>query len=61
MNNSKPFLTTAEAAAKTGYAQKTIVDMCREGKIPGVRRVGPLYLIPQNANIERKRTHGKQK
>lgn len=43
---SKGFITTAEAAAKSGTTGRRIQQLCVEGKVPGAQRFGKSWMIP---------------
>lgn len=43
------YITTKEASAKWGITTARITILAKEGRIPGIRRVGRNWLIPTNA------------
>jgi len=40
------FITTAEAAERTGTTLRHIQKLCREGKVPGAARFGGVWMVP---------------
>ena len=38
-----------EAAAKWGMPERRVTTLCRDGKIPGAKKEGKLWMIPVNA------------
>ena len=49
MNNSKPYLTTEEYAAKYGKAKSLILRFCVDGRLEGAYKRGASWCIPANA------------
>ena len=45
------YVTVSQAAQLTNYAPSWISELCRRGRIKGVRRVGYAYLIPTPVTI----------
>ena len=43
------YMTTKEAAEKWKISIRQVQNHCRNGRIPGLQRVGTNYLIPENA------------
>lgn len=43
------YMTTKEAAKKWKISIRQVQNHCRNGRIPGLQRVGTNYLIPENA------------
>lgn len=43
------YMTTKEAAEKWGVSVRQIQNYCKKNIIPGIKRVGTNYLIPENA------------
>ena len=41
--------TSKELAMEWGLAERTITDLCKDGKIPGAEKVGKSWQIPDNA------------
>jgi hypothetical protein len=44
------YITTKEAAEKWGLTERRVQVLCRQGKIPGVARLGWAWAIPKDAN-----------
>ena len=44
------YMTTKEAAEKWAVSVRQIQNYCKKNIIPGVRKVGTNYLIPENAS-----------
>jgi excisionase family DNA binding protein len=42
----KAYYSPEEVASHFGVNAETIRKMCKEGKIPGVRRIGKLWRVP---------------
>ncbi len=40
------FITTAEAAGRTGTTQRHVQKLCRHGKVPGAARFGGVWMVP---------------
>lgn len=56
------YITTKEAAKKWGLTERRVQVLCRQGKIPGVFRLGWAWAIPKDASKpEDKRKTKKQK
>jgi hypothetical protein len=53
----KPFLTVAECADATGYAQFTIRQRCNLGTVPGAEKKDRTWRIPRE-QVERIRSEG---
>ena len=43
------YITTREAAKKWGLSERRVQVLCRQGKIPGVFRLGWAWAIPKGA------------
>lgn len=43
------YITTKEAAEKWGITERRVQVLCRQGKIPGVARLGWAWAIPKDA------------
>ncbi len=43
------YITTKEAANKWGITERRVQAMCKQGKIPGVFRLGWAWAIPKDA------------
>ncbi|MDD2212870.1 MAG: helix-turn-helix domain-containing protein [Clostridia bacterium] len=43
------YITTKEAAKKWGLTERRVQVLCRQGKIPGVFRLGWAWAIPKNS------------
>ena len=43
------YLTVRQAAEKWGISVKRVQVLCKENRIPGVERVGKIWLIPDKA------------
>lgn len=41
------YMTVKEAAAKWSVSERTVQVHCKEGRIPGVSRVGRSWIIPE--------------
>lgn len=41
------YMTVREAAVKWGVSERTVQVHCKEGRIPGVSRVGRSWIIPE--------------
>ena len=48
------YISTKEYAAKHDRSPDMIKILCREGRIPGVKKVGNSWLIPENAEYPTK-------
>ena len=47
------YVSVAEAVTITGYKQANITLLCRQGKLPGARKLGPRqWLIPRQALLD---------
>ena len=44
------YMTTKEAAEKWKISIRQVQNHCRNGRIPGLQRVGTNYLIPESAS-----------
>lgn len=42
------YMTVTEASEAAGLSRPHIAKLCREGRIPGVRTAGKIYLIPSS-------------
>ena len=52
-------LTTAEAAACLGLSVARVKVLAAEGRIPGARKVGPVWVFPDPPHIEGLKPHGR--
>ncbi|MEG3071317.1 MAG: type I restriction-modification system subunit M N-terminal domain-containing protein [Candidatus Syntrophopropionicum ammoniitolerans] len=52
------YITTKEAANKWGLTPRRVQALCKQGKIPGVCRLGWAWAIPKNA-VKPRPTNGK--
>ena len=43
------YISTKEAAQKWGISKRRITFLCNEGRIPGVIKIGRIWVIPHNA------------
>lgn len=43
------YLSSSQVAEKWGIKQRRIRVLCAEGRIPGACKVGPCWLIPEDA------------
>ncbi len=43
------YITTKEAARRWGISERRVQVLCRQGKIPGVFRLGWAWAIPEGA------------
>ena len=43
------YISCAEAAAKWGISQRRVQKLCEENRIPGVSKIGYMWLIPKNS------------
>ena len=41
------YMTVKEAATKLGISERTVQVHCKNGRIPGVARVGRSWIIPE--------------
>lgn len=41
------YITIQDAEQQTGITRKTLISMCRRGKVPGVTRLSKHFLIPR--------------
>lgn len=42
------YMSCSEAAKKWGTSERRVQVLCRENRIPGVSKLGYMWLIPQN-------------
>ena len=52
------YMTVQEAATKWGISERRIQKLCEENRIPGVSKIGYMWLIPIDA---KKPADGRQK
>jgi len=45
----KNMIPIAEYAKKIGKATSTVADKCRRGSVPGARKIGRDWFVPENA------------
>ena len=43
------YMSCPEAAKKWGISDRRVQKLCEENRIPGVSRIGNMWLIPKNA------------
>lgn len=43
------FISAPEAAKKWGISERRVQILCRENRIPGVSKLGYMWLIPKDA------------
>ena len=43
------YMSCPEAARKWGISERRVQKLCEEKRIPGVSKIGYMWLIPQNA------------
>ena len=43
------FLSAAEIAIKWGVGKRRVTILCKEGRVPGAKIVGNMWLIPKDA------------
>ena len=54
---SMGYINVHEAAEKWKYTERRVTTLCRDGKIIGVKKEGKLWLIPDNAPKERRKSN----
>ena len=56
------YMSCAEAAAKWGISERRVQILCSENRIPGVSKLGYMWLIPKNAEkpIDGRTKRGKE-
>lgn len=42
------YMSCSEAATKWGISERRVQILCKEAKIPGVSKIGYMWLIPKN-------------
>ena len=42
------YMSCAEAAAKWGISERRVQKLCKENRIPGVSKIGYMWLIPKS-------------
>lgn len=45
----KDFMATKEASQKWGITIRQVQNLCKDGRVPGVEKVGRNYLIPSES------------
>jgi predicted site-specific integrase-resolvase len=45
----KGYMTAQEASKKWSISQRQVQVLCKNGRIPGVSRIGRNWIIPENA------------
>lgn len=45
-------ITVPEAASRLGVSRQWVLKLCNDGRIPGARKRGRDWLIPEGAKIE---------
>lgn len=43
------YMSAPEAAKKWGISERRVQILCSQGRVPGVSKLGYMWLIPQNA------------
>lgn len=43
------YMSAPQAAEKWGISERRVQILCTQGRIPGVSKLGYMWLIPQNA------------
>lgn len=43
------YISVTEAAAKWGLSRRRVLTLCSEDRIPGVSRLGNIWMIPKDA------------
>ena len=43
------YMSAPEAAKKWGISERRVQLLCSQGRVPGVSKLGYMWLIPQNA------------
>ena len=43
------YMSCPEAAKKWGISERRVQKLCEENRIPGISKIGYMWLIPQNA------------
>ena len=43
------YISVTEAAAKWGLSRRRVLTLCSENRIPGVSRLGSIWMIPKDA------------
>ena len=43
------YMSCPEAARKWGISERRVQKLCEENRIPGVSKIGYMWLIPKNA------------
>ena len=43
------YLSVAQTAKKWGISARRIQILCRDNRVPGATRIGPVWAIPENA------------
>lgn len=43
------YMSCPEAAAKWGISERRVQILCKENRIPGVSKIGYMWLIPKEA------------
>jgi len=61
MGNDYPYLTTAEAAVRVGITRRRMTALCVAGKVPGARRNGHVWMVPEGFRWDRHNTGPKPK
>ena len=55
------YMSCAEAAGKWGISERRVQKLCEGGRIPGVSKLGFIWLIPKSAEkpLDKRRKHNK--
>ena len=43
------YISIAQAEEKWGISRRRVLTLCSQGRIPGVSRLGTIWMIPRNA------------
>ncbi|WMJ81426.1 DNA-binding protein [Clostridium sp. MB40-C1] len=56
------YMSCPEAAQKWGISERRVQILCGENRIPGVSKIGYMWLIPKDAEkpVDRRRKENKQ-
>lgn len=44
------YISVIEAAAKWNITRRRVQVLCNEGRIEGAKKIGTVWIIPENAN-----------
>jgi hypothetical protein len=57
----KGYITTAEAAIRSGMTQRRLRQLCAAGTVPGAQKFGRTWMVPASFRWERQRPGPKEK